>query len=65
MFTMDTESGFTDAVFITLAYGLGEGVVLGAVNPDEFYVYKPGRSSAVALDRTANDRSASPPDSCW
>lgn len=42
MFTMDTESGFTDAVFVTSAYGLGEGVVQGAVNPDEFYVYKPG-----------------------
>jgi len=41
MFTMDTESGFKDAVFITSAYGLGEGVVQGAVNPDEFYVYKP------------------------
>ena len=42
MFTMDTESGFDEAVFITSAYGLGEGVVQGAVNPDEFYVYKPG-----------------------
>ncbi|WP_244931138.1 phosphoenolpyruvate synthase [Nocardioides sp. W7] len=41
LFTMDTESGFTDAVFVTSAYGLGEGVVQGAVNPDEFYVYKP------------------------
>ena len=41
MFTMDTESGFPDAVFVTSAYGLGEGVVQGAVNPDEFYVYKP------------------------
>jgi len=41
MFTMDTESGFADAVFITSAYGLGEGVVQGAVNPDEFHVYKP------------------------
>jgi pyruvate, water dikinase len=41
MFTMDTESGFADAVFVTSAYGLGEGVVQGAVNPDEFYVYKP------------------------
>src|SRR5918912_815186 len=41
MFTMDTESGFSDAVFITSSYGLGEGVVQGAVNPDEFYVYKP------------------------
>ena len=42
VFTMDTESGFTDAVFITAAYGLGEGVVQGAVNPDEWYVWKPG-----------------------
>jgi len=41
MFTLDTESGFRDAVFITASYGLGETVVQGAVNPDEFYVYKP------------------------
>jgi pyruvate,water dikinase len=41
MFTLDTDSGFRDAVFITSAYGLGETVVQGAVNPDEFYVYKP------------------------
>jgi pyruvate,water dikinase len=41
MFTMDTESGFRDAVFITSSFGLGEAVVQGAVNPDEFYVYKP------------------------
>jgi pyruvate,water dikinase len=41
MFTIDTESGFDDAVFITSAYGLGETVVQGSVNPDEFYVYKP------------------------
>ncbi|MGY1713143.1 phosphoenolpyruvate synthase [Geodermatophilus sp. SYSU D01106] len=41
LFTVDTESGFPDAVFVTAAYGLGEGVVQGAVNPDEFYVYKP------------------------
>ena len=41
MFTMDTESGFEDAVFVTSSYGLGEAVVQGAVNPDEFYVYKP------------------------
>jgi len=40
MFTMDTESGFADAVFVTSSYGLGEAVVQGAVNPDEFYVYK-------------------------
>ena len=41
MFTLDTESGFKQVVFITAAYGLGETVVQGAVNPDEFYVYKP------------------------
>ncbi len=41
MFTLDTESGFKDAVFITSSYGLGETVVQGAVNPDEFYVFKP------------------------
>ncbi|MEE3853516.1 phosphoenolpyruvate synthase [Gordonia sp. LSe1-13] len=41
MFTIDTESGFADAVFVTSSYGLGEAVVQGAVNPDEFYVYKP------------------------
>lgn len=41
MFSLDTESGFQDAVFITAAYGLGENVVQGAVDPDEFYVHKP------------------------
>jgi pyruvate,water dikinase len=41
MFTMDTETGFKDVVFITSSYGLGETVVQGAVNPDEFYVFKP------------------------
>ena len=41
MFSIDTESGFEDAVFITGAWGLGENVVQGAVNPDEFYVFKP------------------------
>lgn len=41
MFSIDTETGFQDAVYITSAYGLGENVVQGAVNPDEFYVYKP------------------------
>ncbi|MGB5333558.1 MAG: phosphoenolpyruvate synthase [Woeseiaceae bacterium] len=41
MFTLDTETGFREAVFITSSYGLGETVVQGAVNPDEFYVYKP------------------------
>lgn len=51
MFTIDTESGFDDAVFVTSSYGLGEAVVQGAVNPDEFYVYKPalraGRSAVL------------------
>ncbi len=51
MFTLDTDSGFRDVVFITAAYGLGETVVQGAVNPDEFYVYKPsvhnGRTAIV------------------
>ncbi|MDX1393587.1 MAG: phosphoenolpyruvate synthase [Gemmatimonadota bacterium] len=42
LFTLDTETGFRDVVFITSSYGLGELVVQGAVNPDEFYVYKPG-----------------------
>ncbi len=41
LFTLDTESGFRDVVFVTSSYGLGETVVQGAVNPDEFYVYKP------------------------
>ncbi len=41
MFSIDTETGFRDVVFITSAYGLGENVVQGAVNPDEFYVFKP------------------------
>jgi len=41
MFTIDTESGFKDVIFITSSYGLGETVVQGAVNPDEFYVHKP------------------------
>ncbi len=41
LFTLDTESGFRDVVFITSSYGLGEAIVQGAVNPDEFYAYKP------------------------
>ena len=45
MFTLDTDSGFRDVVFITSSYGLGETVVQGAVNPDEFYVYKRGLSA--------------------
>jgi pyruvate,water dikinase len=55
MFTMDTESGFDQVVFITAAYGLGETVVQGQVNPDEFYVYKPalreGRPAIVRRER--------------
>jgi pyruvate,water dikinase len=51
MFTLDTESGFRDAVFVTSSYGLGETVVQGAVNPDEFYVHKPmlaaGKKSVI------------------
>jgi pyruvate,water dikinase len=55
MFSIDTESGFSDAVLITSAYGLGEGVVQGAVNPDEFTVYKPGLAAGrpAVLKRTA------------
>ena len=49
MFTLDTDSGFRDVVFITASYGLGETVVQGAVNPDEFYLYKP----AVRAGRAA------------
>ncbi len=41
IFTLDTETGFRDVVFITAAYGLGENIVQGAVNPDEYYVFKP------------------------
>ena len=48
MFTMDTESGFDKIVFITSSYGLGEMVVQGAVNPDEFYIYKPTLESGLS-----------------
>ncbi len=55
MFSVDTESGFEDVVFITSSYGLGETVVQGAVNPDEFYVYKKalnaGRPSILQKNR--------------
>ncbi len=56
MFTLDTESGFRDVVFITAAYGLGETVVQGAVNPDEFYVYKPALRAGRALDPAQESR---------
>jgi pyruvate,water dikinase len=58
VFTLDTESGFRDAVFITSAYGLGETMVQGAVNPDEFYVYKPGllQNKPAILNRTLGSK---------
>ena len=58
MFTLDTESGFRDVVFITSAYGLGETVVQGIVNPDEFYVYKHGLAAGkpAILSRRLGDK---------
>ncbi len=58
MFTLDTESGFDDAVFITASYGLGETVVQGAVNPDEYYVYKPALAAGkpAVLSRNAGSK---------
>ena len=58
MFSIDTETGFRDAVFITGAYGLGENVVQGAVNPDEFYVFKPTlkMGKRAIIGRNAGDR---------
>lgn len=58
MFSIDTESGFEDVVFITSSYGLGEMVVQGAVNPDEFYVHKPtlGHNKPAILRRTIGSK---------
>ncbi len=58
LFTLDTESGFTDAVFITASWGLGETIVQGAVNPDEFYVYKPAieAGNAAVLRRNRGSK---------
>src|SRR5262249_8186017 len=60
LFTLDTESGFRDAVFVTASYGLGEMVVQGAVNPDEFYVYKPtlkaGKQAILRRQRGAKQQ---------
>ena len=56
MFTLDTDSGFRDVVFITASYGLGETVVQGAVNPDEFYVYKPALRAGKPRDRAPQSR---------
>ncbi len=63
MFTLDTESGFRDAVFVTASYGLGETVVQGAVNPDEFYVHKPmlAAGKKAASSRSMTKRSWSWP----
>lgn len=57
-FTLDTESGFRDAVFVTSSYGLGEMVVQGAVNPDEFFVYKPALADGkkAVLRRTRGSK---------
>ena len=58
MFSIDTETGFQDAVFITAAYGLGENVVQGAVNPDEYYVFKPTlkQGKRAIISRKVGDR---------
>lgn len=58
IFTLDTESGFDDAVFITSSWGLGETVVQGAVNPDEFYTYKPNlrQNKPAILRRTLGSK---------
>ena len=58
MFSIDTESGFRDAIFITGAYGLGENVVQGAVNPDEYYVFKPTlrQGSRPILKKSVGDK---------
>ncbi|MFP4496365.1 MAG: phosphoenolpyruvate synthase [Halochromatium sp.] len=58
MFTLDTESGYNDAVFITASVGLGEMVVQGAVNPDEFYVHKPTLAAGrpAILRRSVGDK---------
>lgn len=58
MFTLDTESGFDDVVFITAGYGLGEMLVQGAINPDEYYVYKPNLQTdqQAILKRTVGSK---------
>ena len=58
LFTLDTESGFSDVVFITSSLGLGECIVQGAVNPDEFYVYKPALAAGrpAILRRTLGEK---------
>ena len=67
MFTLDTESGFRDVVFVTSSYGLGENVVQGTVDPDEFFVHKPtfrqGHQSVLRrhLGGEGQDDGARPP----
>ncbi|MEE9612719.1 MAG: phosphoenolpyruvate synthase, partial [Desulfatiglandales bacterium] len=58
IFSIDTETGFKDAVFITAAYGLGENVVQGTVNPDEYYVFKPTlkMGKRAVMNRKVGDR---------
>ena len=60
IFTLDTESGFRDVVFITGSYGLGENVVQGTVDPDEFYVHKPTfrQGDRAVLRRTLGRQAA-------
>jgi pyruvate,water dikinase len=60
MFTLDTESGFDQVVLITSSYGLGETIVQGAVNPDEFYVYKPNLAAKrpAILSRTLGEKAS-------
>lgn len=60
MFSIDTETGFKDAVFITAAYGLGENVVRGVVNPDEYYVFKPAlkKGKRAVISRKVGDRNS-------
>ncbi len=60
MFTLDTESGFDQVVLITASYGLGESIVQGAVNPDEFYVYKPNLAAGrpAILRRTVGSKAS-------
>ena len=61
IFTLDTESGFRDVVFVTGSYGLGENVVQGQVDPDEFYVHKPTfkQGFRAVLRRTLGRKAAS------
>jgi pyruvate,water dikinase len=60
IFTLDTESGFPDVVYITGSYGLGESVVQGSVNPDEFYVFKPTLKQGypAIIDKTVGDKAS-------